>query len=139
METFTDVFGEPVTGDEETGWTRGGIVLGPCPQEQAVSVFNSMAPEGWTPPVTAPVVPASCTNFQARAMFLSMPGSAAGRTLFDDVNDMLKSQGGAAFQAWEFANDFTRDGALVQQTAAALGMTSAQLDAFFVQAAQVSA
>ena len=49
METFTDVFGEPVTGDEETGWTRGGIALGPCPQEQAETIFAGMAPDGWTP------------------------------------------------------------------------------------------
>ena len=55
METFTDVFGEPVTGDEETGWTRGGIVLGPCPQEQAETIFAGMAPDGWAPAEPAAV------------------------------------------------------------------------------------
>ena len=87
----------------------------------------------------AAAVPASVTNFQARAVLLQMPGSAAGRSLFEDVDDALRGMGGAAWQAWEFANEFTRHGALVGQMGANFGMTAAQLDALFTAAAKVSA
>lgn len=102
----------------------------------AVPAGAGCAALGIADPVAAP---ASVTNSQARAVLLQMPGSTAGRSLFQDVDDALKARGGAAWQAWEFANEFTRDGALVGQMGAAFGMSAAQLDALFVAAAGVSA
>ena len=41
-----------------------------------------------------PHVPNEVSNLQARAVLMQMPGSAEGRTLFDDVDDTLRAQGG---------------------------------------------
>ena len=81
-----------------------------------------------------PPVPAAVTNFQARAALL-----AAG--LFAQVNDAMKAQpaDSAAFQAWEYANEITRGGELVNSMAAALGFTAAQLDDLFRLAATIEA
>ena len=96
-------------------------------------VLGRLYPAGW------PFVPQSVTNYQARAVLMSQPGSAAGRSLFDDVNAALQALGGTAWQAWEYANDITRDGELVAQIGTQLGLNSAQLDALFVSASQISA
>ena len=97
----------------------------------------------WTPstPLVPPgsTVPPEITNFQARAVLMGMPGSAEGRTLFEDVDDTLRAMGGTAWQAWEYANTITRNGVLVQQMAAQFGLTDANLDEMFRQAALVSA
>lgn len=83
------------------------------------------------PPPTS--VPTQVTNFQARAALI-----AAG--LFSQVDTAIKqSTDPVARQAWEYANDITRHGALVQSMATQLGLTSTQLDALFVQAAGISA
>ncbi|SMF72290.1 hypothetical protein SAMN02982917_4130 [Azospirillum oryzae] len=81
-----------------------------------------------------PPVPAAVTNFQARAALL-----AAG--LFAQVNDAMKAQpaDSAAYQAWEYANDITRTGTLVNSVAEMLGLTAAQLDDLFRQAATIEA
>ena len=84
-------------------------------------------------------VPAVVTNYQARAILMGMPGSAEGRTLFDDIDDALRAAGGTAWQAWEYANEIKRDSALVQQVAAQFGLTSEQLDDLFRQAAEIEA
>ena len=39
---FKDTYGATVTGDPETGWTRGGVSIGPCSQEQAASIFSGL-------------------------------------------------------------------------------------------------
>lgn len=95
---------------------------------------------GFTPPAPpAPVVPREVTNFQARAVLAQMPGSAPGRTLFQDVDDALRDQGGIAWQAWEYANTISRGGALVGAMAAQMGITEQQLDALFIAAAAIEA
>jgi len=91
----------------------------------------------WQPGL--PPVPSEVTNFQARAALMQMPGANPGPTLFDDVNAALQAMGGASWQAWEYANTITRNGALVSQMGAAVGLTGAQLDDLFRQAATIEA
>lgn len=81
-----------------------------------------------------PPVPVQVTNFQARAVLL-----AAG--LFDRVDAAIKAQPqtSAAYQAWQYANDITRNGTLVTGMAEMLGFTAAQLDDLFRQAATIEA
>ena len=79
-----------------------------------------------------PAVPAAVTNFQARAVLMQMG-------LFDAVNAALQAQGGMSWQAWEQANEFTRNGALLNQMAEQFGLTPAALDALFIAAAQIEA
>lgn len=90
--------------------------------------------EAWhaaQPPPRMPV-PQEVTNFQARAALMQ-----AG--LFQAVDDALRAAGGAAWQAWEYANVFTRGGTLVNGMAAQLGLTDAQLDDLFRAAALIEA
>ncbi|MFP5516922.1 MAG: hypothetical protein ACLGJC_28045 [Alphaproteobacteria bacterium] len=81
-----------------------------------------------------PPVPAAVTNFQARAVLL-----AAG--LFDQVDAAIKAQpvNSNARQAWEYANELTRNGTLVNSVSETLGLTAAQLDDLFRQAAKIEA
>lgn len=81
-----------------------------------------------------PPVPTAVTNFQARAALLT-----AG--LFDRVNDALLAMpaNSTARQAWEYANELTRNGTLVNSMAETLGLTAAQLDDLFRQAATIEA
>ncbi|MGA1860316.1 hypothetical protein VH569_30400 [Azospirillum sp. 11R-A] len=81
-----------------------------------------------------PPVPVTVTNFQARAALL-----AAG--LFDQVNDALLAlpANSTARQAWEYANELTRNGTLVNSMAETLGLTSAQLNDLFRQAVTIEA
>lgn len=90
-------------------------------------------------PGPPPAVPAEVTNFQARAVLMQMPGANPGPTLFDDVNAALQAMGGTGWQAWEYANTISRNGALVSQMAAAFGLDDAQLDDLFRQAATIEA
>ena len=80
-------------------------------------------------------VPREVTNFQARALLLTMPGSAAGRSLFQDVDDTLRALGGAEWQAWEYTTIFPRDSQFISTLGTQLGLTDAQLDQMFIAAA----
>jgi hypothetical protein len=87
-------------------------------------------------------VPATIDNVQARALLAQMasrtPGAPAGRTLFDDVNDALRTQGGMAWQFWEYSNKIYRVGSpLVEAMAAAFGLTGTELDDLFINASQI--
>jgi hypothetical protein len=81
-----------------------------------------------------PPVPQAVTNFQARAALLK-----AG--LFDQVNNALLAQpvNSTARQAWEYANELTRNGTLVNSVSETLGLSAAQLDDLFRQAATIEA
>ena len=84
------------------------------------------------------VVPQEVTNFQARALLQNMPGSAEGKTLFDDVDAALEAKGGIPWQAWEYATAFRRESSLVAAIAAHLSLTDEQLDEMFIAAAAIS-
>ena len=79
-------------------------------------------------------IPREVTNFQARALLLNMPGSAAGRSLFQDVDDTLRAMGGVEWQAWEYTTIFPRDSQLIATLGTQMGLTDAQLDQMFIAA-----
>lgn len=81
-----------------------------------------------------PPVPGAVTNFQARAALLE-----AG--LFAQVNDALSALPITApeRQAWEYANEVTRHGTLVNSLAEQLGLPPEQLDGLFRHAATIEA
>jgi hypothetical protein len=81
--------------------------------------------------------PREVTNFQARALLKSIPGSADGRSLCDGANDALQAMGGVPWQAWEYTTVFPRDSQLIAEIGDQLGLTDAQLDQMFVQAAAI--
>ena len=92
----------------------------------------------WMP---APAVPESVTNFQVRAVLLTMApaGGEEGRTLLDDVDVAVRAEGGVAFQAWEYAPNVERNGLLVAFLGERMGLGSEQLDQLFIAAAGFSA
>jgi hypothetical protein len=102
----------------------------------------------------APAVPASVTNFQARALMRRtiLPD---GRSLETTVREALAAGKAAAaslpeadpiriaadeaWLAWEQSNEFTRRGALVTAIAAQLGYADAEIDDLFRAASQIEA
>ena len=120
--------------------TRPEPPAGKVVVESAPTLVNGSWTQVWVfKDAPAPTVPPSCTNFQMRAILLTMPSKTSGRTMFQDVDDALKAQGGSDFQAWDFANDFTRAGTLVNKVAASFEMTDAQMDTLFINASTISA
>ena len=77
-------------------------------------------------------VPASVTNFQARAALID-----AG--MFAAADAAAKAAGGVAAQAWEYANIFERQSPTIAALASGLKLTSAQVDALFISAATKTA
>ena len=59
--------------------------------------------------------------------------NAAG--LLDKANTAVNAAGGATLISWEYASVFLRSDPLIAQIGTSLGLTSAQIDALFVQAA----
>ena len=98
-----------------------------------ITVTASAVERVWTVvPYVAPV-PDKVTNFQARAVLISTG-------LFEQVDAAIKAGNDpVALQAWEYANDVTRNGALVNGMAASLGWSQAQLDDLFRAAAVIEA
>jgi hypothetical protein len=90
------------------------------------------------PPPPPPPVPREVTNFQARALLMNMPGSAEGRSLFDDVDDALRAMGGIPWQAWEYTTIFPRHSALIAAIAEQLSLTEEQIDQMFIAASAIS-
>ena len=83
-------------------------------------------------PPPARFVPGTVTNFQCRAVLMR-------HGLFDQVDTMVRALGGVAFQAWEYANDVSRNGPLVLSLASALGFTAEQTDDLFIEAWEIVA
>lgn len=77
-------------------------------------------------------VPQQVTNYQARSALI-MAG------MFEAVDAAVKAQGpgSQAYQAWEYANVYLRSSPFIAEMGAILGLTSEQIDALFVAAAQV--
>lgn len=103
----------------------------------ALVVAGQLNIEDASLPLPAPV-PTSITNFQARALLMQMPGSAEGRTLFQDVDETLQQLGGVAYQAWEYTTIFPRDSELIATMATQFNLTNTQLDEMFIAASQIS-
>ena len=144
MVDFTDSGGNPITDLGNGEWSGVGQTWGNGSQEQALAYFNSIlpAPPVSVPPVQTPTVPPSITNFQCRAILMQTPNPAdSAQTLFQVVDAAIQAMGAttAAYQAWEYANEVTRSGSLVEQMAATLGVSSAEVDRLFIAASAISA
>jgi len=62
----------------------------------------------------------------------------AAKTFFQVIDEYCTAQGGVINMAWNWVNDFTRTGAMVEQVLKAqFSMTDAQIDALFIQAATI--
>lgn len=99
--------------DVEVGWLWDGETLTP-------------------PPPAPPVVPAAVTMRQARLALL-------GAGLLDDVDTAIASipdetTRRAAQIEWEFSNEVQRNNSFTALLGAGLGLSSAQMDALFIQA-----
>lgn len=90
------------------------------------------ASKGYTDAPAPVVVPASVTRFQARAALLE-----AG--ILDAADAAAKAAGGRALLAWQDAQEFDRASPTLAALAAGLGLSDAQVDALFIQAAGITA
>lgn len=108
--------------EAQNGWIGGGAAY-PDPL-RSFTVLN---------------IPAAVTNFQARAILMTVPSPTGtpGRTMFQDVDDTLRAAGGRDWQAWEYANTVVRAGPLVNTIAIGFGLSQATIDDLFVAAAQI--
>jgi hypothetical protein len=107
-------------GQVVTGWTL--IDVDGAPHYSPVTVD--------APPAAVPEV---VTNFQARAALM-------GAGLFDAVDQAIKNSGNpVAVQAWEYANEVTRGGALVSEMAVQLAISDEAMDDLFRAAAVIEA
>jgi hypothetical protein len=127
---FTDTYGATVTGDPKTGWTRGGVSIGPCSQEQANTILSGMAPDGWIAPTPPIVIPQTVTLFQLRSAMLES-------TLYNVFN--ASTMAPTVAQAWQFAGDVSRTGALATAIANACGLAPNEMDDLFLSAAKITA
>ena len=82
------------------------------------------------PATLPPLVPYSVTPRQCRLVL-------AQQGLLSQVEQMIASQDEAARITWEYALEFRRDDPLLNQLAISLGLTSEQIDQFFIAAAQL--
>lgn len=81
--------------------------------------------------ITAAVpIPTSVTPRQVRLLLLQ-------QGLLANVETMIAAADKATQITWEFATEFKRDNPLLEQLAKALGLTDAQVDQFFIAAAQL--
>lgn len=83
-------------------------------------------------PAPAPVVPEAVSRFQARAALLQ-----AG--LLEQAEIAVAEAGPLAVLAWQDAQEFRRNSPTINALAPALGLTSEQIDALFIAAAQIEA
>lgn len=116
-----------------------------------VDVYNGIATDGSGFHITAPtgtpvwqvlggtptrVVPSSITNLQCRRMLRRSPAPNGG-TFYDLVDAAIQAGGGDMLDAWEHASQIIRSDPLVQSLIALLGLTDAQADEMFIQAAML--
>ncbi len=85
-------------------------------------------------------IPESVTNAQARALLMQTPSPVnQDKMLFDDIDAYCKGQGGIMLMAWDWVNEFTRDGTMVQQVLKGhFGMTDSQIDQMFISASSIN-
>lgn len=108
----------------------------------AIDALDPQPSIGWTydgttfhaPPPPAPAIPESVSRHQARLALLGAGLLAQVDTVIDSLPSPQKE---AARIDWEDASEFRRDSPLIAQLGPALGLTSAQIDALFVQAAAI--
>ena len=98
--------------------------------------MNEIAPGviEYGPPGTPSAVPSAVTMRQARLAL-----NAAGKLALVEaaIASLSEPQKTAAQIEWEYSNEVQRSNGLVASLGPALGMTEAELDALFVQAASL--
>lgn len=80
--------------------------------------------------VAAPKVPASVTPRQVRLLLLS-------QNLLSQVEGIIAQSDEATKITWAYASEFRRDDPLLTALAGQLGLTSEQVDGFFIAAAAI--
>lgn len=101
-----------------------------CPRH--VGIGWSYDGGAWSAPAPEPVpVPSVASMRQARLALLQIGKLADVATAINALPSPAKE---AAQIEWEYATEVRRDSALMQQLAAAIGLTKADLDALFTQA-----
>ncbi len=103
---------------------------GLTPPNEATTIGDIDWQQSYNP--GAPVIPAEVSRFQARAA-LHIAG------LLPSIEAALAAADPLAQIAWADAQVFRRDSPTIAALAAAIGMTEAQIDALFIQAAQIQA
>ena len=127
-----------------SGFYVAGAFKEPTPPPSAWAANQVEPPEKMAVLGRAPV-PAKVTNFQARAVLMQTPSPTPGVSLFQFVDDALRAgksaspEAALAWQAWEQANDFYRNGALVNNLGMQFGLTASQIDAMFRAAEKIDA
>lgn len=86
--------------------------------------------------IPSPPVLDRVTRRQFRRQLLAMPPIGSGETLLDDVDAWVATQSRDVQESYGSSGTFVRDEPMMQAGFAALGFSSAQIDAFF-QAASV--
>lgn len=92
---------------------------------------NGVEQDWVAPPPPAPPAPTVASMRQARLALLQAGKLADVTTAINALASPAKE---AAQIEWEYATEVRRDSALMQQLAAAIGLTEADLDALFTQA-----
>lgn len=129
-------------GDAIAGWHVAAAFRDHAPLAEWASM--EIEPPDVMPVLGRAPVPDRVTNFQARAVLMQTPTATPGVSLFRAIDDTLRAgkdtaDGAIGWQAWEQANDFYRDGGLINTLGAQFGLTSGQIDALFRRAAAVVA
>lgn len=86
------------------------------------------------PPPAPPVVPQTVSMRQARLALLGAGLLAKVDQLVANLPDPPRE---AAIQEWEYSSEVRRDSTFIASLAPALGLTEAQIDQLFINAAQI--
>lgn len=106
---------------EEINAITGEVKIVPWTAEQ-IAAYEAQ--------IAAARVPASITPRQCRLILMS-------QGLLSTVEAMIAQQDEATRITWEYALEFRRDDPLLLQLGANLGLTSQQIDEFFIAASQL--
>lgn len=102
-----------------------GIEVELSPQEEAETRAEWLAADA-IPAQVPPII----SRFQAKAVLLQME-------LLDDVETLMTSASPIVKLAWENAIEFNRQSPSLLAMASALGLSSEQLDALFIEASNI--
>lgn len=118
-----------VEAEDGFGASQGWIPAG------SASIGDVWDGEVFTPgPPTPLVVPAAVTMRQAR---LALLGAGLLPSMDSSIDSLPSPQKEAARIEWEYSHEVQRHNGLVSVLAPILGLTSAQIDALFIGAAQL--
>lgn len=133
VKKYFDPAGQRIT---DTWWAAQDgtrYLVASLPAEQLAALGVTVTVEEVTgPPPPPPYVPPAVTMRQAR---LALLGAGVLPQVDAAINSLPEPQKSAARITWEYSAEVQRHNGLVSQMAPALGLTEAQIDALFIQAA----